>query len=454
MLVADLSSADRCPRVFQALSPGLAHPTGGGRSDSGYVVQQHVAEWDSPSAQTPQLLKPLAAGTHGLGPGADPGPFPEGLSIQDFLPTAGEAEQPVPTGVASVLEEALQTIGSDLPPSAPSEVVGTDPPGPQEYDFRTILRPAVVPLASPGSVQTVGGGLSDEGPQLWGDSVLSPENTGVPDRQVALPHPHLPGHKSPQEGRSQAMGQVLGHVSEGSIPTGGYVSGMAPSRPRWNIHGHVSDASIKVGENVWDVAPSRPRWNVHGHVSDASIKVGENVWDVASSRPRWNVHGHVSDASIKVGENVWDVAPSRPRWNIHGHVSESHIVLGALSGEGQPNAARPCKSPPDHVSQSGLSLGAQSPVWEHEPQLPAETASDGACAQVAGSGSGHARGPQAPLSAVAGSGDLGDGNPEEPGEWDPTAVLSVVASVGPRGVWAEEGQEVHSLGDLGGATAQ
>ncbi|XP_072699537.1 gamma-tubulin complex component 6 isoform X1 [Canis lupus baileyi] len=426
----------------QALSPGLAHPAGGGRSDSGYVVQQRVAEWDSPSAQTPQLLKPLAAGTHGSGPGADPGPFPEGLSIQDFLPTAGEAEQPVPTGVASVLEEALQTIGSDLPPSAPSEVVGTEPPGAQEYDFRTILRPAVVPLASPGSVQTVGGGLNDKGPQLWGDSVLSPENTGVPDRQVALPHPHPPGHKSPQEERSQAIGQVLGHVSEGSIPAGGYVSGMAPSRPRWNIHGHVSDASIKVGENVWDVvssrprwnihghvsdasikvgenvwdvAPSRPRWNVHGHVSDASIKVGENVWDVASSRPRWNVHGHVSDASIKVGENVWDVAPSRPRWNIHGHVSESHVVLGALSGEGQPNAARPCESPPDHVSQSGLSLGAQSPVWEHEPQLPAETASDGACAQVAGSGSGHARGLQAPLSAVVGSGDLGDGNPEEPG---------------------------------------
>ena len=427
MLVADLSSADRCPRVFQALFPRLAHPAGGGCSDSGYVVQQHVAEWDSPSTQTPQLLKPLAAGTHGSGPGADPGPFPEGLSIQDFLPTAGEAKQPVPTGVASVLEEALQTIGSDLPPSASSEVVGTEPPGPQEYDFRTILRPAVVPLASPGSVQTVGGGLGDEGPQLWGDSVLSPENTGVPDRQVALPHPHPPGHKSPQEGRSQAMGQVLGHVSEGSIPAGGYVSGMAPSRPRWNIHGHVSDASIKVGENVWDVA---------------------------SSRPRWNVHGHVSDASIKVGENVWDVAPARPRWNIHGHVSESHVVLGALSGEGQPNAARPCESPPDHGSQSGLSLGAQSPVWEHEPQLPAETASDGACAQVAGSGSGHARGPQALLSAVAGSGDLGDGNPEEPGEWDPTAVLSVVAPVGPRGVWAEEGQEVRSLGDLGGATAQ
>ncbi|XP_077770090.1 gamma-tubulin complex component 6 isoform X2 [Canis aureus] len=426
----------------QALSPGLAHPAGGGRSDSGYVVQQRVAEWDSPSAQTPQLLKPLAAGTHGSGPGADPGPFPEGLSIQDFLPTAGEAEQPVPTGVASVLEEALQTIGSDLPPSAPSEVVGTEPPGAQEYDFRTILRPAVVPLASPGSVQTVGGGLNDKGPQLWGDSVLSPENTGVPDRQVALPHPHPPGHKSPQEERSQAIGQVLGHVSEGSIPAGGYVSGMAPSRPRWNIHGHVSDASIKVGENVWDVvssrprwnihghvsdasikvgenvwdvAPSRPRWNVHGHVSDASIKVGENVWDVSSSRPRWNVHGHVSDASIKVGENVWDVAPSRPRWNIHGHVSESHVVLGALSGEGQPNAARPCESPPDHVSQSGFSLGAQSPVWEHEPQLPAETTSDGACAQVAGSGSGHARGLQAPLSAVVGSGDLGDGNPEEPG---------------------------------------
>nr|XP_025737675.1 gamma-tubulin complex component 6-like isoform X1 [Callorhinus ursinus]XP_025737677.1 gamma-tubulin complex component 6-like isoform X1 [Callorhinus ursinus]XP_025737678.1 gamma-tubulin complex component 6-like isoform X1 [Callorhinus ursinus] len=426
----------------QALSPGPGHSAGGSTSDSGYAEQPHVVAWDCPNARTLQQLTPPAAGARGSGLVHRPGPCSEGLSIQDFLPTAREAEPPVPTGVAPVLEEALHTIGSDLPPSAPSEVVGTGPSGPLEYDFRTILRPAIAPLASPGSLKTVGGSSSNEGQQLWGDSVTRPQGTGVSDRQVALPHAHPSGYTLPKDGSSQAMGQLLGHVSEGSIPTGGYASGMAPSRPRWNIHGHVSDASIKVGENVWDVAPSRPRWNVHGHVSDASIKVGENVWDVAPSRPRWNVHGHVSDAnikvgenvwdvapsqprwnvhghvsdaSIKVGENVWDVAPSRPRWNVHGHVSQSHVVLGALSGEGQPDIPRPCQSPPDHVSQSGLSLGAQSPVWEHEPRLPAETASDSSCAQEAGSRSGEASGLQASLSAVAASRDLGDGIPEEPG---------------------------------------
>ncbi|XP_045671404.1 gamma-tubulin complex component 6 isoform X3 [Ursus americanus] len=407
----------------QAPSPGPEHPAGGCSRDAGYAGQQHVAAWGRPNAQEPRQLRPPAAGARGSGPGAEPqpglvdgpGPFSEGLSIQDFLPTAREAEPPAHTGVTPVLEEALQTIGSDLPPSAPSEAAGTGPSGPQEYDFRTILRPAIAPLASPGSPQIVGGSLRNGGQQLWGDSVMQPEDTGVSDRQVALPHPQPPAHTLPQDGSSQAMGQLLRQLSEGSVSTGGCVSGIAPSRPRWNVHGHVSDASIKVGENVWDVAPSRPRWNVHGHVSDASIKVGENVWDVAPSRPRWNVHGHVSDASIKVGENVWDVAPSRPRWNVHGHVSQSCVVLGTVSGENQPNTPRPCQSPPDHVSQPGLSLGAQSPVWEHEPRLPAETASDSSCAQVAGSSSGEASGLQAPPSAVAASGDLGDSIPKEPG---------------------------------------
>ncbi|XP_047595834.1 gamma-tubulin complex component 6 isoform X4 [Lutra lutra] len=398
----------------QTLSLGCEHPAGGSSSDSGCAEPRHVAAWDCLNVGTPEQVRPPAAGACGSGPGAEPqpgpgaglGPFSEGLSIQDFLPRAREAETPAHAGAAPVLEEALQTIGSDLPPSAPSDVVATGPAGSQEYDFRTILRPAVAPLASPGSLQTVGGGSSNEGQQLWRDSVTQPEDTGVPDRHVALPHPHPAGHTVPQEGSSQAMGQLLEHVSEGSVPIGGCTSGMAPSRPRWNVHGHVSDASIKVGENVWDVAPSRPRWNVHGHVSDASIKVGENVWDVAPSRPRWNVHGHVSDASIKVGENVWDVAPSRPRWNVHGHMSQSHMALSALSGQGQPNMPRPCQSLTDQVSQSGLSLGAQSPVCEHEPRLPAETA---------GSSGGEPHGLQALPSAVAASVDLGDGIPEEPG---------------------------------------
>ncbi|XP_034500148.1 gamma-tubulin complex component 6 isoform X4 [Ailuropoda melanoleuca] len=380
----------------QAPSPGPEHPAGGCSHDAGYAEQQHVAAWGGPNAEEPRQLRPPAAGACGSGPGAEPqpglvdgpGPFSEGLSIQDFLPAAREAEPPTHTGAAPVLEEALQTIGSDLPPSAPSEATGPGPSGPQEYDFRTILRPAIAPLASPGSQQTVGGSLRNGGQQLWGDSVTQPEDTGASDRQVALPHPQTPAHTLPQDGSSQAVGQLLRQASEGSVPTGGCVSGIALSRPRWNVHGHVSDASIKVGENVWDVAPSRPRWNVHGHVSDASIKVGENVWDVA---------------------------PSRPRWNVHGHVSQSCVVLGAVSGESQPNTPRPCQSPPNHVSQPGLSLGAQSPVWEQEPRLPAEMASDSSCAQVAGSSSGEASGLQAPPSAVAASGDLGDSNPKEPG---------------------------------------
>ncbi|XP_036167152.1 gamma-tubulin complex component 6 isoform X6 [Myotis myotis] len=431
----------------QASSLGPGHPDGGGSCDPG-CAEQHVAAWDGPSRPrelTPQPLEPPALGAcsgselgAGLQPGQAEGPglFSAGLSIQDFLPTGQGAEQPGDAGVAPVLEEALQTIGSDLRASASSATVGTGCSGPQEYDFRTVLRPALV-TSAPGSLQTMGGSLGCEGLQLWGDTHEFRLDTCVPDGQVALPHPCPPRNNLPEEGSSQAMGQPLGHVSEGGILTGGYASGMAPSRPRWNVHGHVSDASIKVGENVWDVASSRPRWNVHGHVSDASIKVGENVWDVASSRPRWNVHGHVSDASIKVGENMWDVAssrprwnvhghvsdasikvgenvwdvvPSRPRWNVHGHVSQSQVMLGAPPRETQPDTPRPLQSPSDHVSQPGLSLGAQSPTWEHDSQLLAEPASVGACTQVAGSG--EEGGLQALPGAEAGPSDVGDGTPE------------------------------------------
>ncbi|XP_070267436.1 gamma-tubulin complex component 6 isoform X1 [Myotis yumanensis] len=458
----------------QASSLGPGHPDGGGSCDPG-CAEQHVAAWDGPSRPwelTPQPLEPPALGAcssselgAGLQPGQAKGPglFSAGLSIQDFLPTGQGAEQPGDAGVAPVLEEALQTIGSDLRSSASSATADTGYSGPQEYDFRTVLRPALVTSAS-GSLQTVGGSLGCEGLQLWGDTHEFRLDICVPDGQVALPHPCPPRNNLPEEGSSQTMGQLLGHVSEGGILTGGNASGMAPSRPRWNVHGHVSDASIKVGENVWDVAssrprwnvhghvsdasikvgenvwdvassrprwnvhghvsdasikvgenvwdvaPSRPRWNVHGHVSDASIKVGENVWDVAPSRPRWNVHGHVSDASIKVGENVWDVAPSRPRWNVHGHVSQSQVMLGDPPGETQPDTPRPLPSPPDHVSQPGLSLGAQSPTWDHDSQLLAEPASVGACTRVAGSG--EEGGLQALPGAEAGPSAAGDGTPE------------------------------------------
>lgn len=160
--------------VSQALSPGPEHPAGGGSRDSG-CAEQHVAARDGPSKPMPQPLEPPAAEACGseLGAGSPPGQaegphlFSAGLSVQDFLPTGQGAEQPADTEEASVLEEALQTIGSDLPASAASAVTDTGCPAPQEYDFRTVLRPAVVASASPGSLQTTGGSLGCEELQLW-----------------------------------------------------------------------------------------------------------------------------------------------------------------------------------------------------------------------------------------------------------------------------------------------
>ena len=365
------------------------------------------------SALMPQPLESPGAGACGAGPGAgllcvqaeEPGPFSTGLSLRDFLPVA-QGTEPGLSGSAPVLEDALQTIGYALPPVAPSTAVDSAPFGPQEYDFRTILRPAVAAPGSAGALQTARGSLGSRGQQLREDSHEPLDTCGLDP----------PQHPSPQEERCPATVQVLG--AEPGVPRGGCVSGVTPSRPRWNIHGHVSDANIRVGENVWDVVPSRPRWNVHGHVSDASIRVGENVWDVAPSRPRWNVHGHVSDASIRVGENVWDVAPSRPRWSVHGHVSQSSVMLGVLSREAEPNLPRPPQlGPPDSGPQLGLSLGAQ----EHTLQLPVETASGSSSTQVAGPDPGYREegGPQASLSAEAVPAALGDGTLEEPGQWDP-----------------------------------
>ncbi|XP_047641861.1 gamma-tubulin complex component 6 isoform X2 [Phacochoerus africanus] len=457
----------------QASLPCPEHPDGGGGCGSGPAEQPKAARDGphGPSRLMPQLPESPGEGACGSGPAAgllldpveDPGLLSVGLSIRDFLPTAQGAEQPLHTGSALVLEEALQTIGSDLPPPAPSAAVGTGPSGPQEYDFRTILRPAVATSAFPGPFQSTGGGLGSEGQPQWEDTHVQLDMC-VLDGQVALPHACSPQKTSPQEG-SQAMGQLPRQMSEGDVPTGGYASGTAPSRPRWNVHGHVSDASIKVGENVCDVVPSRPRWNVHGHVSDASIKVGENVCDAVPSRPRWNVHGHVSDASIKVGENVcdavpsrprWnvhghvsdasikvgenvcDMVPSRPRWNVHGHVSQSQVTLGVLSGEAEPIMPRPHQTPPDHGSQSGLSLGAQSPAQEGEPQPPAETALEGA-----------ERGPQASPTAGAAPGVLGGGSPEEPGRSEDTVDLP--ASCRPS---SQEGVDTQSSPGLGEEAAQ
>uniref|UniRef100_A0A4W2FDH7 Gamma-tubulin complex component 6 n=1 Tax=Bos indicus x Bos taurus TaxID=30522 RepID=A0A4W2FDH7_BOBOX len=312
--------------VFQASFLGPVPPDRGGSCDPGREEPREAAP-AGPHGQSTLMLQPLkspGAGAYGTGPGAgllwgqaeEPGPF-TGLSLRDFLPAAQGAEAGL-SGTAPVLEEALQTIGSDLPPMAPSTAMDLTPVRPQEYDFRTVLRPTVAASGSAGALQTAGGSPGSRGQQLQ-------EDTQVPLDTCGLDPPQ---HPSPQEERCPATAQVLG--AEPGVPRGGCASGMTPSRPRWNVHGHVSDASIRVGENVWDVAPSRPRWNVHGHVSDASIRVGENVWDVA---------------------------PSRPRWNVYGHVSQSSVVLGVLSGEAEPNLPRPPLCPPDPGPQLGLSSG-------------------------------------------------------------------------------------------------
>ncbi|XP_036762593.2 gamma-tubulin complex component 6 isoform X3 [Manis pentadactyla] len=379
----------------QALFPGAEHPEGSS-CDLGHAEQLPAAQ-GSLRMPTSQPLGSPAPGACGVGPGQaeGPGPFSAGLRIQDFLPTDKWAEHSSHASRAPVLEEALWTIGSDLPPLAVPAAAGTGPSGPQEYDFRTILRPVVAALASPGSLQIVGGDLGSEEQQLWRDTHMQLD-TRVSDRQVTLPSPQYPQDNSPQQWSSQAMGQLPGHVSEGDVPTGGYASRIAPCQPQGNVHRHVSDASIRVGENVWDVPPSRPRWNVHGHVSDASIRVGENVWDVA---------------------------PSRPRWNVHGHVSQSHVTLGAPPGEVLPDAPRPQQSPADRASQSGLSLGAQSPGQDQEPRPPQEATSGSCLPQEASSSRGEGD-LQACLSAVAALGSLADGTPEEPGRSGDTEDLS------------------------------
>nr|XP_054098749.1 gamma-tubulin complex component 6 isoform X2 [Callithrix jacchus] len=414
------------------VTSGPEHPDGGQGCDSG-TAEQHSASCDCPNRpnlRTPQPPKPSAVGAGGTGlqQAEEPGPFSDGLSIGDFLPVGPGAEQSVQTGTVPLLEAALQTISSDLPASAPGEApaaASTQLAKPQEYDFSTVLRPAVAASPSPGPLQAAECSLGGSGLQPW-------EDTGgkldacVSALQVALPPSQPPRCAALEEGSSQHTQQLFGHVSGGGVPTRGYNSGIAPTlprrntqghlsdasirvgeqmsdvaptRPRWNIHGHVSDASIRVGENMSDVAPTRPRWNIHGHVSDASIRVGENVSDVAPMRPRLNIHGHVSDASIRVGENVSDVAPTRPRWNIHGHVSDAsislggcmsdvaptwprwnthgpipppHVMLGSLSPETEPNTPRPQQSLPGHMSQSAPSLEAQNAALDCGPQLPVE----------------------------------------------------------------------------------
>nr|KAF6498426.1 tubulin gamma complex associated protein 6 [Rousettus aegyptiacus] len=163
------------PRAHsQASSPGPEHPDGGGSCDA----EQRVAAQDSASRPTPQPLEPAAAGACSLGQAGALGPFSADLSLQDFLPPGQGAEQPPRTAAVAMLE-ALQTVDSDLPSSVPSATMGTGPSGPQEYDFRTVLRPAVVPSGSPGPLQTVAARLGCEESQLCRDTHVQPD-THVP----------------------------------------------------------------------------------------------------------------------------------------------------------------------------------------------------------------------------------------------------------------------------------
>ncbi|XP_062058626.1 gamma-tubulin complex component 6 [Lepus europaeus] len=411
----------------QVVSPGCEHPDGVHGCDPGPAAR------GSPGRPRVPTLPPVEAPAVGARQEEEAvcvgEASPTGLSLGDFLPSGSGQEPPAQTQLAPLLEEALRTISSAVPPTASGETpaaASTQPSPPQEPDLSTALRPPVATSPSQGPLPAVAGGSGEE-PWPW-EGPSGRLGAHVPDTQVAMPLPHPLGHVSPPEESSRdptgsfASGMAPtrprwsthGHVSDASIRVGENVSDVAPARPRWSTHGHVSDASIRVGENVSDVAPARPRWSTHGHVSDASIRVGENVSDVAPSRPRWSTHGHVSDASIKVGENVSDVAPSRPRWSTHGHVSDASIRVGENVSDVapawpqrhvhrcapqsylmltacSPEAEATAPSPSPTVSQSGLSLGPQSPALEQESSF------------------------QTWPWALAGLDSLTDGVPKEPG---------------------------------------
>ncbi|XP_069855881.1 gamma-tubulin complex component 6 isoform X1 [Dipodomys merriami] len=333
----------------QVTSLGSELPDGGCGHESVPTEQQAKQDCLSrPSAHSPQSPESQAVGDEGSGSE----PFPAALNIVDFLPMATGSKQAVPEAGAPLLEEALQTICADLTPVAPGQAPAATGmhTTPVEYDFSTVLRPTVATLPSPRLFQTIQGSLGST-EQASGHTQLKLD---VCAYNTQKPLPYLLRCVSP-EADSQPIQQLLEQRAEAAAPTEDCASGMALSRPRWNIHGHASDASIRIGENVSDVAPARPRWNIHGHASDANIRIGENVSDVAPARPRWNVHGHASDANIRVGENVSDVAPARPRWNVHGHASDANIRIGENVSDVAP--ARPRWSIHGHASDASIRIG-------------------------------------------------------------------------------------------------
>ncbi|XP_069832922.1 gamma-tubulin complex component 6 [Dendropsophus ebraccatus] len=281
------------------------------------------------------------------------------LEFEDFLPVPPTEKQDTQlAGDQSLIDDALQDIGSDLPKTAESKD-STDAPSMipvSEYDFNTVLKPVAFTQISQGHID-IGEYVSNVEPRrprwnVHGHASDASIKVGeyVPDTVVPKSQPRQHGHSS-----------------DSHINIGDYVSEVKPARPRWNIHGHISEGHIKIGDFATDIEASKPRQNVHGHASQASIKVGENVSDVKLSRPRWSIHGHVSDASIKIGENVSDVLSSRPRWNIHGHASQSHIQLGELVSDTE--QSKPRWSPFGHVSQSSIKIGEWTPTMHTQVSL-------------------------------------------------------------------------------------
>ncbi|XP_069085737.1 gamma-tubulin complex component 6 [Pleurodeles waltl] len=281
------------------------------------------------------------------------------VSIEDFLPKS--ALQPTTTTVHdSVVDEALQDIGSDLSNAIKGDTEDASTVQHCDYDFKTVIRPVITQL--PQEHRQVGENVSD----MASSRPCSNRHSHASDASIKI------GEYVSNIDISQPHSNKHGHVSDSHIKVGEYNSSIEPRRPHWNLHGHVSTAHIKVGEYASDVQPTRPRWNIHGHASQANIKIGENVSDVVPSRPRWSVHGHASNSSIKIGENVSDVESSRPRWNLHGHASESHIKIGELVSDAE--EAKPRWCPFGHASQSSFqtgtfSLSEEMPFKPHHKQI-------------------------------------------------------------------------------------
>ncbi|KAM9171584.1 gamma-tubulin complex component 6 isoform 2-T2 [Pangshura tecta] len=354
-------------------------------------VNTHINQHSEPAAARTESQ--LLSTEQTWDPSQSANSLPESsLNIEDFLPESQE-EQPAAIGSllveGSLLDEAFQNISSKLPEtiqiseSQPLLIGALQGEGStqlhqqSEYDFNTILRPAVVSQEH----GRVGENVFMESRRLqWnihGHVSNANINVGeyVPHAETSQSHSNPYGHSSDSHIKigeytsevesSRPRWNIHGHVSTAHINIGEYTSEVEPSRPRWNIHGHASEANIKIGEYVSNIEPTRPRWNIHGHASDANIKIGDNVSEVVPSRPRWSIHGHASDANIKIGENVSEVVTSRPRWNIHGHASQSHIKMGELVSDSE--LSKPRWSPFGHASQSNIKIGEWSPSTESDP---------------------------------------------------------------------------------------